>query len=298
MGVISSYPKVYNLGHRALRELANGPVVAQEKIDGSQFSFGRINGKLHARSKGKELIIDAPEKLFARGVEAISQLSLHDGWTYRGELLDKPEHNALAYDRIPEKHVILFDIDTGEAEFLSPEQVAEEAERIGLEVVPTFFHGVLSSTAQLFGLLETTSILGGQKIEGVVIKNYAQWDPATGKTLMGKYVSEAFKEVHKKTWGESNPAGKDIIVRLTEAYKTPARWAKAVQHLKERGELDESPKDIGPLIKEVQTDILAECEDEIKEALFKWAKPHIVRGSTGGLPEWYKEQLAERQFES
>ena len=295
--MINSYPKVYNLGHRALRELTNGPVVISEKVDGSQFSIKRLNGELMARSKGKQITIEEPEKLFARGIEAVSKLDLHDGWTYRGELLDKPKHNALAYDRVPRHHVILFDISFGEAEFLSPAEVLTEAKRIGLEVVPTFFEGELRSTEQLHELLETISILGGQKIEGVVVKNYAQWDPATGKTLMGKYVSEAFKEVHKKAWGESNPAGKDIIVRLTEQFKTPARWEKAIQHLRERGELDKSPKDIGALIKEAQRDTLEECEDEIKEALFKWARPHIVRGVTSGLPKWYKAKLTERQFE-
>ena len=44
-------------------------------------------------------------------------------------------------------------------------------------------------------------------------------------------------------------------------------------------------------------DIRAECEDEIKEALFKWAWPEIQRQVTKGMPEWYKEQLAKSQFE-
>ena len=38
--MISSYPKVYNLGHRAIVGLTEESVVVQEKVDGSQFSFG------------------------------------------------------------------------------------------------------------------------------------------------------------------------------------------------------------------------------------------------------------------
>jgi ATP-dependent RNA circularization protein (DNA/RNA ligase family) len=38
--MILSYPSIYALGHRAIRELFDGPVVVEEKIDGSQFSFG------------------------------------------------------------------------------------------------------------------------------------------------------------------------------------------------------------------------------------------------------------------
>lgn len=77
-----------------------------------------------------------------------------------------------------------------------------------------------------------------------------------------------------------------------------ARWNKAVQHLKERGEFTESPKDIGPLIKEVQHDIAEECSDEIKDALYRYAIKHIQRGVVAGLPEWYKEELLKSQFDN
>lgn len=51
--MINSYPSIYSLGHRYISELFSGPVVIQEKIDGSQFSFGNLNGKLFCRSKGQ-----------------------------------------------------------------------------------------------------------------------------------------------------------------------------------------------------------------------------------------------------
>jgi len=34
------YCQIYNLGHRAIADLLRGPVIIEEKIDGSQFSFG------------------------------------------------------------------------------------------------------------------------------------------------------------------------------------------------------------------------------------------------------------------
>lgn len=55
-----SYPKVYALGHRALAELLLDEVLVEEKIDGSQFSFGRFGGDLKARSKGCQLNVDYP----------------------------------------------------------------------------------------------------------------------------------------------------------------------------------------------------------------------------------------------
>lgn len=38
-----SYPKSLNVGHKLAEKLFDGPVVIQEKVDGSQFSFGVFN---------------------------------------------------------------------------------------------------------------------------------------------------------------------------------------------------------------------------------------------------------------
>jgi hypothetical protein len=114
--------------------------------------------------------------------------------------------------------------------------------------------------------------------------------------MMGKYVSESFKEVHRHNWKQDNPTTGDILLRLVEEYKTPARWNKAIQHLKENGTLLNDPADIGPLMKEINEDILKECRDEIKEKLFEYAWRHISRNLTRGFPEFYKQKLLESQF--
>jgi len=113
---------------------------------------------------------------------------------------------------------------------------------------------------------------------------------------MGKFVSEKFKEVHAGEWRAANPSKGDILDNFIAQYKTPARWQKAVQHLQERGELQNAPQDIGKLIKEAQADLIAECKDEIAAKLFEWAISKIQRGIVGGLAEWYKESLMEQQF--
>lgn len=41
----NSYPQIYALGHRYLEDLLKDPVLVEEKIDGSQFSFGRFPAK-------------------------------------------------------------------------------------------------------------------------------------------------------------------------------------------------------------------------------------------------------------
>lgn len=293
-----SYPSVYALGHRALKELFADHVIVEEKVDGSQFSFGIFGGVLRVRSKGQEIMLDGPiEGMFKRAVEVVRELApvMRDGWAYRAEYLQKPAHNALAYDRIPAKHLILFDINTDHEAYLPYADKAAEADRLGLEVVPLLGQGTYSTPGEIAGLLARQSVLGGQLVEGVVVKNYARFGQDK-KVLMGKYVSEAFKEVHKKKWGEANPGQKDVIDSLVERYKTPARWNKAIQHLAESGRLQHAPQDIGPLMVEVAADVEKEEIEEIKAALYAWAWPQIRRRVGGGLPEWYKQRLLDEQF--
>lgn len=314
-----SYPSIFNLGHRAIADLFKVPVIVEEKVDGSQFSFGLIPElpplgvdpspeclTLHVRSKGAVMHPDAPEKMFNKAVESVKSRMhlLKPGWTYRGEYLAKPNHNALAYDRVPTGHVVLFDINTADETYLSPAEKRAEAERIGLECVPVVYSGQIPGITpeekiQFFRtFLDTTSILGGQKIEGVVVKplDYNLFGPDK-KCLFGKFVSEAFREVHKRSWKEGNPTNGDIIQQIGSDYCTAARWNKAIQHLSEAGKILDDVKDIGLIIKEVPNDVFAECEQEMKDRLWKHAKPHITRQLTRGLPEFYKERLLKLQFE-
>lgn len=290
-----SYPKIYALGHSAIKELLFDEVIVQEKVDGSQFSFGLFDGQIHCRSKGAHINVEFPEAMFSNAVEVVKSLPLTEGWTYRAEYLKKPKHNTLAYDRIPNNHLIVFDINTGNETYMDYPSLCLEAQRIGLEAIPVMYIGIVNDPASVIGFLDNISILGGQKIEGIVIKNYSRFG-LDKKALMGKYVSEAFKEVHGAEWKESNPTKTDIVAHLIASYKTPARWNKAIQHLRDRGELTDSPKDIGLLIKEVQQDIETEDKEEIKNKLYANVIAHIKRGVVGGLPEYYKEYLMKQQF--
>lgn len=296
--MIPSYSSIQTLGHRYLANLFNGPVVIQEKIDGSQFSFGMLNGKLCCRSKGQELHVDAPEKMFSSAVATAKRLfeagSLVDGWTYRCEYLQKPKHNTLAYLRVPAGHLVLFDICTGGENHVLPHPLRECAELLGLEPVPVFFEGNVPNFTTLFieDFLGRESVLGGCKIEGVVVKNYNQFGP-DNKILIGKFVSPEFKEVHRHEWKKTNPGPADVVQGIVANYKTSPRWCKAIQHLRERGELVNAPEDIGKLIREVQADVKNEEGAAIAQRLYEHFWPQISRGIVGGLAEWYKQRLAD-----
>lgn len=303
--LIQAYGSIYSLGHRALIDLFADPVVVQEKVDGSQISFRRNHVTeveagaplLAIRSKGADLHIEAPDKMFKLGIEAISNRYslLTPGWIYRGEYLAKPKHNALAYDRVPKGNIVLFDVDMGGENYLTFEELRDEAERLDLESVPLLRYGRIENVDSFRDMLGNVSFLGGQKVEGVVVKNYYRFG-VDKKILMGKFVSEAFKEIHQAEWKASNPSRQDVVQFLVSKYRTPARWAKAVQHLREAGKLEDTPRDIGLLFKEVPEDIARECKTEILDALWSHFWKDIQRGTTAGLAEWYKEQLLKLQF--
>lgn len=303
MSTVHSYPSIYTIGHSALAGLFDGDVIIEEKLDGSQISFGlhHETGELKMRSKSVPIVVEAPPQLFEKAVATARELAplLKKGWTYRGEYLAKPKHNTLCYDRIPAKHIIIFDIETGPASYLDPGAKAAEAERLGLECVPCFYQGPIGSAAELRKFLGRSSVLGKASIEGIVVKP-AKYDlfGRDKKVLLAKFVSEDFKEMHGRTWEaehrETGPVG--IINQLAASITTTARWHKAVQHLRDAGTLAGEPADIGKLVKEVPADIKKEAESEIKQRLWDWAWPQLLRMCIRGLPEWYKEQLLKTAF--
>lgn len=296
--MLQSYSNIYQLGHRETLQIFGGTVTIEEKVDGSQFSFGKDeHGTLMMRSKNKEQW-PVPDKMFNTAVDAVLAVAdrLPLGWTYRGEYLSKPKHNVLAYDRVPKNNIVIFDIDRGNQDYMDRDQKEKCVAILGFECVPLLCQGIIEDRVEMLKLLETTSFLGGQSIEGFVIKQYDKYD-RSGKVLMAKYVSEKFKEVAGPDWKKRNPGGKDLLKELVLRYTTQARWSKAVQHLREEGKLKDEPCDIGPLIKEIQRDIFEECGLDIAAQLLQWARPQIERGIIRGFPEWYKEKLANNCFE-
>ena len=291
MKKINSYPKVLAIGHRYIQNIFEGTYHVEEKLDGSQISFGIIKGELYMRSKGAEIIIDNPEGMFSRAVESVKDIAhlLSPEWIYRGEYLQKPKHNTLCYDRIPDNHIMIFDIEASPDNHLPYVMKSVEAERIGFECVP-LIQFEWSGLDSIKESLLAESCLGGPNMEGIVIKNY---DRITldGKFMAGKFVSEAFKESHSKEWKAEHPSKGDIMQQIVDTLKTEARYHKAIQRLRDNGTLDQSPRDIGNLMKAVHQDIEEEEAEFIKQKLYEYAIKNIKRGVCGGLPEWYKEHL-------
>jgi len=298
-----AYPKIFAIGTDYIRDIFKDAVIVEEKIDGSQIGFGKLNGNLYIRSKGKQLFYESPEKMFQNGIDYLFTIQdrLPEGVMFYGEYLQKPKHNTLKYDRIPQNHIALFGaMKFPEQKFIDDREWLHSISiNLELDIVPQLFCGVISNINELNKLLECESYLGGVHIEGIVVKNYKQPFLLGGQPIpimCGKYVSEKFKEVHRSGWGKEN-TGKGKWETFVESFRTEARWEKAIQHLRDNGELKETPQDIGNLIKEVNSDIIAEEKENIKEFLWNNFYKDILRKATTGFPEWYKQKLMEKSFE-
>lgn len=297
------YSKIYTLGHRLIADIFSSNVIVEEKVDGSQFSFevietGPQSSQLRCYSKNTELNVENPEKLFAPAVQWCVENKgvLIPGYRYFAEAVSKPKHNTLNYSRIPRGGLILFDVQVGPGCYLYRDDKEIEADRLGLELVPLLYKGKIDTVEQVKALLDTDAYLGNTKIEGIVIKNYDKFS-VYKEPLIGKIVSEAFKEIHNKEWKTKNSGSGDFIEGLANTYRHENRWRKAVQHLRDAGELTDTPGDIGKLLGVVKEDVMAECKEEISEKLFNyfWTKK-IQSAIIRGLPEWYKELLLNKQF--
>jgi len=255
---MQAFPKIFALGTDYIRDIFNEPVEITEKLDGSQFAFGLLNGELFMRSKGKQIFPETPEKMFLEAVQYVLAIQdrLPENILFYTEYLRQPRHNVLEYNRIPKNYLALFGASLYPTQaFVSDhDTLSTHAIDLGIEVVPKLAYGRIKGHTELQYLLQTESILGGPKIEGFVVKNYERKFLLGGQPMpimAGKFVREDFKEVHRQSWVKKY-TGKGRWETFVESFRTEPRWQKAVQHLAERGELENSPRDIGKLIKEVQ----------------------------------------------
>lgn len=299
---ITAYPKIFALGTRHIQRIFDGDIEVTEKVDGSQFAFGKIEGEVVMRSRGKVIYPESVDSLFHEAVATVHAIEdrLPDNYIYYGEYLKKPKHNCIAYDRFPTSHIALFGMCDVHGNFDSNyEELGAEAEHLGIDVVPLLYQGPPANDPiqQLHELLDTNSYLGGAKVEGVVIKRYGEFliadQPRT--VMAGKYVSEAFKEKNQKDFKRGS--GRNQLAEFMDSFRTEARWRKAVQHLAENGTLLREPKDIGPLLREIHDDMVEEESEYIAQWLYTHFMKDIKRAACRGFAEWYKELLLKESLD-
>lgn len=294
--MIKAFTKIFSIGTDYIQDIFLEEVEITEKIDGSQFCFGKIDDELYLRSKGAQMFAETPVKMFKKGIEYVVSIQdkIPDNYVFYCEYLNNPKHNILKYDRVPKNNIILFGVSDGTGTKFDGE-LKKWADFLDIENVPVIFKGKINSAEEIKNLMKE-SILGGTEMEGIVVKNYQRPFLLGGQPIplmAGKYVSEKFKETHREKWGSENTS-KGKFKTFCDSFKTEARWEKSIQHLKEKEELENSPRDIGKLLKEINIDIETEEKDNIKNFLYNEFRREILATATKGFPEWYKNRLLEK----
>ncbi|AVK77275.1 hypothetical protein pmac_cds_587 [Pandoravirus macleodensis] len=279
----------------------------EEKIDGSQLSFQRQGDAVEFRNRSKVIPVEALDNwCYANAARAIARLAdrLNAAYTYHGEAVCKRRHNVVAYAATPLKFWICYGVYDGERHLDRAEMEAECA-RLGLECVAVLYANenpadrdptpkVLEIVAQIEAG-EVESCLGGNVIEGVVVKHSAAWHARSKayKQVQFKHVTSAFKERH----GERRPplAGYDAeslmayLVRLGSGFALPAVYQKAVQHIRE-DPTGKTAISVASVKREVERDIRKENGQDIAEAIVEAFMPIVMHHATAGVPHWMSEQ--------
>ena len=303
------YPKIVHYGSKDmyLEDLAKGKVVAEEKIDGSLLRV-RCNGDERLFGS-KNIVWDAEHPLdgmFAPGVIELTKLLSgflpQNSVTIYGEYLAKPRQNTLSYERVPKHNFVVFDVLLNDPQhgeewsFMGYGEKKQFSESLDLEVVQLLEESEfpIINLEKINTLLQKDSMLGKEKIEGIVFKNYGLQRTDRlflGEPVFAKYVRPEFKERNDAAWRTSTKKG--FMEALVERHASPARWAKAMFRLRDDGKLTWSPRDIPEIMKEVMRDLKEEEGQNIQIDLFEHFWRDICKGIVRGIPEWYQAKLIE-----
>jgi len=287
----------------------------EEKMDGSQLSF-RLNPEskqiiFRTRNSFIHEVDPFGNKQLAAAILAITapeiKVLLNPNFIYRGEAIVKPRHNRIKYARCPRHYFVLFDVENCEThKFLSYDEKVAEALRINFETAPLLFKSDKGAADEphVWTLLDQldkgqiNSLLGSApnnivKPEGIVIKNYNYIKETSGVPGLLKLVREEFQEaVHKKI--DEADKKEDITSVIGAQYAVEARYYKAVQRLRDRGDLKYEMKFDAPKIAhELDRDLFKECKDEIVHMLLAKFFPQIAIAAREDFNSWYKIKLGE-----
>jgi len=297
-----SYQKINGNHKKEVEGILDGNIVVEEKLDGSQFRIeidenGIINCGSHNTDSNEmdssfHKVIKEAAEVFKR-----TKSNVGDVITIFAEFIGKNKHNAITYARVPDHFFVVFDIHIM-GEFLNRKEKQMMCDKWGVEIVPRLFDGpgALLTKEKITELLKTPSFLGHSgtydRIEGIVIKNYDKhYDFNEGHSLYGHFMcSKIVNPSFQETKSVGRPQAGDKLEALKSSVCTEPRWRKAVQHLKEKGELTGGDEDIGSLIREIMTDLETEEKDTIKDQLYKLFGKDILKASTKGFASWYQQQ--------
>jgi len=249
---ISRYQHVVRLGNSEVATLLDGLVIIQEKIDGANLTVGPDAGGFMTICSRNRVIYDHGAVIdefrgavkYVTAHEGIRQLfEEHEDWTLRGEWLTK---HSVKYSEDAYNKLYIFDVQRKDGRYVPVDEYEPELKRHGILMAEVLFKGV-ADLAKIAELAHTSSILGAELKEGVVVKRYEHVN-RYGRTTWGKHVNAEF--VANKGAKNRTPKIHDPQeIHFVHYAITPALISKTISAIESDGEDEQvTMSDMGEVI--------------------------------------------------
>ena len=132
--VIWGYPhikRIFVLG-KGLERNIKGMIYAEEKIDGFNVRIANVDGKTYAFSRGGFLDSFVTEKAREMGLDGFFRD--HPSYVLCGEMIGNTPYTAPSKDF--DVRLFVFDVDTGDGSYLSPQKKYDLLKKYGINCVP------------------------------------------------------------------------------------------------------------------------------------------------------------------
>lgn len=289
MSEMKKYMSVVRQGHKTTEGVlqAGDPIVIQEKLDGANGSFKLEAGQIVAFSRNERLTAENHLQGFYDWTQTLDASLLRADVVYFGEWLTKHKIN---YGELT-KQFFLFDLyDVEQEKYLHVAEVKQEAERLGLRLIPVFYEGEYQSIEHLESFIGQTA-LGAKTGEGIVVKNVAYQD-VYGKQLFIKLVIDAFKEV-QRVKKPKDPNFQSSEIEAVKSVLTKARVEKWIYKLVDEGRLhaDFGMQDMALLLKQLGQRIVEDVVQEEGDQLASFDLKDVRKIIGKQLPLLIKEVI-------
>lgn len=256
-GSVEKYQHIERLGHRAVQGILDGDVVVQEKIDGANLTVAYKGDDLVVGSRSKAVGSDKTNCTGFRG--AVEYCLMHDGireaakaWILRGEWLVR---HSIVYPVEAMDKFYVFDCQTYDGGYVSPDAYAPHLSRFGVLMVPEVYRGADVSAEKVSELAVGNSLLAPAcPREGVVVKRYG-WTNEFGGVVWAKVVSADFREKNSLHFQPTKRDGDELHV--ASRYVTQDLVLKTIHKVEDqRGEV--SVRNMAEILDRVYYDIVRE----------------------------------------
>lgn len=293
MTLAKKYHKIPNLYRTESQEIFNlEEVVVTEKIDGTNFSFGLVNGEPRMNSRNnqvwgvkKEALqpfhnVDFDGSGFVSafmeefGLNFFDLLREYDNLLIYGEFYGQGVQNRVNYG--PEKKFTFFDAyDLNKRAWLSYNEFVELTRLLGLPTVPKLYIGPpkLSVFERLLNQDSKLGIDNGvaqspNLQEGIVIKGLNGETNKWGERIITKYKQERFSEIRKTTKKkkEFSQEENSLVAHaeyVCEKYLTEGRLDNCLEKLRAQN-VPVQITAMRKVISYLQEDVLSEMDQDDK----------------------------------